>query len=68
MIIEVLRAPKRVLYHQECYVEQKDDTVYGVLRLRDGGKCVACGKVIAAGPHSRREEEIPAKLEQLTLF
>ena len=67
-IIEVLRTSIRSLYHYTCYKEQKDDIVYGVLRLCSEGKCATCGKVISAGLHSRGEVEIPAKLEQLTLF
>lgn len=49
ILIEVLRASKRYLYHHECYVEKKDDIVYGVLRLRVAGRCAKCRKVIKAG-------------------
>lgn len=52
-IIEVLRTTKRALYHIECYEEQRGDTVYGVLRLRDAGRCAKCRKAIKDGPHSR---------------
>jgi hypothetical protein len=52
-IVEVLRTSKRALYHMACYEEQDGDTVYGVLRLRDAGRCAKCRKVIKAGPHSR---------------
>ena len=67
-IIEVLRASKRYTYHLACYAQRNNDIVYGVLRLRDSAKCEKCGMIIPAGPHSREEEAVPGKIEQLTLF
>jgi hypothetical protein len=67
-IIEVLRTSERYMYHLACYVQRSDDIVYGVLRLRDSAKCEKCGIIIEAGPHSREQDAIPEKLEQLTLF
>jgi hypothetical protein len=67
-IIEVLRTSKRYMYHLVCYVQRNDDIVYGVLRLRDSAKCEKCGMIIPSGAHSREEEGIPEKVEQLTLW
>lgn len=67
-IIEVLRTSKRYMYHIACYVQLSDDITYGVLRLRDSAKCEECGTIIPSGPHSREEEAIPEKVEQLTLW
>ena len=69
MILQVLRQPSapNAFYHAACYVPGQSEIVCGVLRLRDGQRCSACGSLILAGSHDEHEER-EAEPVQLSLF
>ena len=62
-IIEVFRMPiaPNAVYHRQCYIsdeQQKNDIIFGVLRLKDDVMCIKCGNVIKNGIVYEEDEKV----------